>query len=154
MRETFRANTTAYLDALNATERSLSECVAKLPADDRAILTGHDDFDYLAKQFGLKIVGQLAETGESEPSASDVQSAVDAARKGGAKALVVSRGEVSQLAEQVAKKLNIPLLQLYADSLAKSGAASTASGAVAYDLGQIVKAASGGSVTCPPARQP
>jgi hypothetical protein len=64
---------------------------------------------------------------------------------------VTSRGEVAQLAVEVAKKLNIPLLDLYSDSLAKTGPASTALGAVAFNLGEIVRATSKGAVKCPPA---
>ncbi|MGH2907296.1 MAG: metal ABC transporter solute-binding protein, Zn/Mn family [Solirubrobacterales bacterium] len=150
-RETARANTTAYLTAIDDTNTALKACVAKVPVSERVILTGHDDFDYLAQQFGFKVAAQLADAGAAEPSAKDVQDATDAARKAGAKAVVVSKGELSSLAEAVAKKLKVPVLQLYADSLAASGPASTALGAVAYNVGQITSAVSKGAVKCPPA---
>jgi ABC-type Zn uptake system ZnuABC Zn-binding protein ZnuA len=151
-RETLRANTTTYINRIDATSDALAGCAAKLAAKDRVVLTGHNDFDYLTRRFGLKAAGQLTETGQSEPSASDVQRAVDRARSSGARALVTSRGEVAQLAVEVAKRLKIPLLGLYSDSLAASGPASTALGAIAYDLGKIVNATSGGTVGCPPAK--
>ncbi|MFT4050317.1 MAG: zinc ABC transporter substrate-binding protein [Solirubrobacterales bacterium] len=148
-RETFRANTTAYMNEIDAAREKLTACVAKVPAGGRALATGHDDFAYLADSFDLKIVAQLAETGESQPSASELQKAVDAARSGGAKALVASRGEVTHLEQQVASKLGIPLLQLYADNLTTGDDASTLLGAIGYDVDRIVDAVSDGSVKCP-----
>lgn len=120
-----------------------------MPSKDLTILTGHNDFSYLAQAFDIKIASQLAETGESEPSVRDVQAAVDQARGAGARAVVTSKGEVTQLAEQVAQNLNVPLLQLYADSLSENGEASTLLGAITYNVDQIVQATSGGSVKCP-----
>ena len=72
---------------------------------DRNVMAGHNDFAYLADAFGFKIAAQIAATGESEPSASELQEAVDAARAGDVRALVASKGEVSSLDQQVAEKL-------------------------------------------------
>ncbi len=149
-RETFRANANEYLDEIESVERKLSSCASRVPEDDRRLLSGHDDFNYLADAFGFTIAAQIAETGEAQPSASDLQSAVDAARAAKTRALVASSGEVSQLERQVAAKLGIPLLQLYADNLTTGDDASTLLGAIGYDVGRIAAAVTDGAVTCPP----
>lgn len=147
-KETFRANTNAYLDSIEATQSRLTKCVDGVATADRKIVSGHDDFAYLAQAIDFKIVAQLSATGESEPSARELAEATDQARSGGARALVASKGEVSKLEEQVADKLDIPLLQLYADNLTTGGDASTLLGAIEYDTARIVDAVGGSGQDC------
>lgn len=147
-RESVRANTDDFEARIDASNEALTECVAKVPEADRAFVSGHDDFVYLADAFELKVAAQLAESGQTEPSARQLQESVDAAREGGARAVVTSSGEASQLATQVADRLNVPLLELYADSLAKSGEASTAIGAIEFNVSELVDAMSDGDVDC------
>ncbi len=147
-RETFRANTNEYLDEIERADQKLTECTSRLAAADRRLLSGHDDFNYLADAFGFTIAAQIAETGEAQPSASDLQSALDTARAAKVRALVASSGEVSQLERQIAAKLDIPLLQLYADNLTTGDDASTLLGAIGYDVDRIAAAVSGGAVKC------
>lgn len=147
-RESVRADADDFETQIDTADDALTACVAKVPKSDRAFVSGHDDFAYLADAFGFEVVSQLAESGQSEPSARQLQESVDAAREGGAKAVVASSGEASQLATQVADRLNVPLLELYADTLAKSGAASTALGAIQFNVSELVDAMSGGDVEC------
>ncbi len=146
-RETFRANASAYDSKASRLQSALMRCSKEVPSDDRRLLAGHNDFNYLADAMNYKVVAQLAENGESEPSASALQDAVDTARASRAKALVMSRGEVTQLGKQTAAKLDIPLLELWADSLGKSGASSTLLGAITYDANSILSA-TGGTSNC------
>jgi ABC-type Zn uptake system ZnuABC Zn-binding protein ZnuA/ABC-type Mn2+/Zn2+ transport system permease subunit len=148
-RETFRTNASAYLDEIDAANKKLVACASKIPASDRNLMAGHNDFAYLAEAFNLKIAAQIAQSGESEPSASELQDAVDAARSANVRALVASKGEATRLDQQVADKLIVPLLQLYADSLTTGDDGSTLLGAIGFDVGSIAKAVTGGAVTCP-----
>jgi ABC-type Zn uptake system ZnuABC Zn-binding protein ZnuA/ABC-type Mn2+/Zn2+ transport system permease subunit len=148
-RETFRANASNYMDTIDAVNRKLSACTYKVPAGDRNLMAGHNDFAYLAQAFDFKIAAQLAANGESEPSASELQASVDQARKANVRAVVASRGEVTKLEQEVAKKLNVPLLALYADNLTTGDDASTLLGAIGYDVDRIVDAVTSGSVKCP-----
>jgi ABC-type Zn uptake system ZnuABC Zn-binding protein ZnuA/ABC-type Mn2+/Zn2+ transport system permease subunit len=148
-RETFRTNATQYLDEIDTVDRKLTTCASKIPDDDRKVMAGHNDFAYLAEAFGFEIAAQIAADGESEPSASELQKAVDAARAAEVRALIASQGEVSNLDKQVAEKLNVPLLQLYADNLTTGDDASTLLGAISYDVDRIADAVTSGSVRCP-----
>lgn len=147
-RETFRTNATEYLDQISSADAKLTACAKKIPAGDRNLMSGHDDFNYLANAFGLKIAAQIAASGEAEPSASELQKAVDSARAAKVRAVVASRGEVSQLDKQVAAKIGVPLLALYADSLTTGDDASTLLGAISYDVGRIADAVTDGNVKC------
>ena len=149
-RETFRANATQYLDTIDAVDKKLSACANDVPEGDRNLMAGHNDFAYLAEAFGFRVAAQIASNGESEPSASELQKSVDAARGADVRAVVASRGEVTRLEQEVAKKLNVPLLALYADNLTTGDDASTLLGAIGYDVGRIVDAVTSGSVECPP----
>jgi zinc/manganese transport system substrate-binding protein len=147
-KETFRANTNAYLGEIDETQAQLTRCVSDLPSSSRKLASDHDDFAYLAQAIDFEIVARLAATGESEPSASQLAEATSDAREGGAKALVASKGEVSKLEEQVAEKLDIPLLQLYSDNLTTGDDASTVLGAIEYDTARIVDAVGGSGANC------
>lgn len=147
-RETVRANADEYGFTIDDVDASLTACVEKVPEADRSFVSGHDDFAYLVDAFGLMVTSQLAESGQSEPSAKQLQEAVDAAREGNAQAVATSNGEASQLATEVADRLNVPLLELYADSLAAEGQASTALGAIEFNVSKLVDAMSDGSVEC------
>jgi zinc/manganese transport system substrate-binding protein len=148
-RETFRANATQYLDEIDAVNKKLTQCANKIPDDDRKVMAGHNDFAYLAEAFGFEVAAQIASDGESEPSASELQKAVDKARAANVRALIASKGEVSSLDKQVADKLDVPLLQLYADNLTTGDDASTLLGAISYDVDRISDAVTSGSVRCP-----
>lgn len=152
-RETFRTNATQYLDEIEAVDQELTKCANKIPKNDRKVMAGHNDFAYLAEAFGFKVAAQIAADGESEPSASELQKAVDAARAAKVRALIASKGEVSNLDKQVAGKLGVPLLQLYADNLTTGDDASTLLGAISYDVDRIADAVTSGSVRCPAAKQ-
>lgn len=147
-RESIRANSEAYVSNLEQLDQSLSSCVKKIPAADRVFVSGHDDFAYLADAFDFEVASQVASSGQSEPSAREVQQSVDQARDAGARAVVTSNGEKTQLTEQFAEKLDVPLLELYADSLAAEGQASTLAGAIEYDVDRLAAAVSNGQVEC------
>ncbi|MBJ7354978.1 MAG: zinc ABC transporter substrate-binding protein [Thermoleophilaceae bacterium] len=148
-RETFRTNATQYLDKIDAANRSLSACASKVPDGDRSVMTGHNDFAYLAEAFDFKVAAQIASNGESEPSASELQKSVDRARAADVRALIASRGEVTKLEQEVADKLGVPMLALYADNLTGGDDASTLLGAIGYDVDRIVDAVTDGAVKCP-----
>lgn len=147
-RESTRANSDAFLAEMEELDAALTKCVAEVPTAKRVFVSGHDDFAYLADSFGFEVASQIAPTGQSEPSARQLQTAVDAARTADARAVVVSAGESTQLTERFAEQLDLPLLELNSDSLAESGLASTLPGAIKYNVGRLADALSNGQVDC------
>lgn len=147
-RETFRANTTKYLDEIDAQQKKLSSCTDRLADDERAVVTGHDDFDYLANAFGLKVAARIAPSGAGEASAKSLQGSLDAARAAGARAVLAGKGETSELDREVADKLGVPLLALYSDAMTTGDDGSTVMGAISYDVERLTDALSDGRVKC------
>ncbi|MGB0873349.1 MAG: metal ABC transporter solute-binding protein, Zn/Mn family [Solirubrobacterales bacterium] len=147
-RESIRANADAYIAELESLDATLNECVEQVPADERVFVSGHDDFAYLAESFDFEVAAQVAPTGQSEPSARELQASIDSARDQGARAVVTSAGESSQLTKQFAQRLDVPLLELQADSLAETGKASTLPGAIEFNVERLTNAVSDGKVEC------
>ncbi|MBI2690773.1 MAG: zinc ABC transporter substrate-binding protein [Solirubrobacterales bacterium] len=148
-RETFRTNATQYLDEIDASDQKLAKCASKIPAADRKLMAGHNDFAYLAQSFGFQIAAQAASSGGSEPSTRGLQDAVDQARGANVDAVIASKGAVTSREQQVAQKLRVPLLALYADNLTTGDDASTLLGAIEYDVDRIANTVTSGRVRCP-----
>lgn len=148
-RETFRANTDDYLAEIERTQAELDRCISKVPADRLVLVSGHEDFDYLADAFGMKVAARLNEAGgERRPSARRLRVVIRRARSAGARALVTDRGGATQLDRDVARELGIPLLALYSDNLTTGDDPSPLLGAIKYDVGRIASAVTDGAVKC------
>lgn len=147
-RETYRARAAAYRSSVIAADKRLRICVKTVPAPNRTIVAGHDDFIYLTEHFRIETAALLRANGHDEPSAADVERATGDARAGDAQAMIVSKGEAGRLDEAIADELGVPLLELYGDSLAAEGDASTALGAIGYNVRRIVGAAGGEAAGC------
>ncbi len=148
-RETFRANADRYAGQVDAVAAGLMDCAATMPAEGRAVVTEHNDFAYLTEFLGVPVAAQLRSSGTSAASARAADDALRKARRAGANAVLVSKGEGGALPSTVADRLNVPLLELQADTLAGSGVTSTSLGAIADNTRQIVKALGGDPGSCP-----
>lgn len=148
-RETYRANAAHYAELTRATDARLKRCAQRVPVSRRVIISGHDEFDYLAARYEFKIAARLRPADGGDPSVADLQRAVAEARKAGAGAVVTGAGESGKVARAVADRLNVPLLELYGDSLAASGGGPrTSLEAIEFDLDRIAAAVSDGAVRC------
>lgn len=148
-RNTFRANADRYQQLVATTTAGLTDCGHTMPLGRRAVLTEHDDFQYLTEFLGVETAAQLRATGAGEASARDADEALSKARQANAAAVLVSKGEGGTLARTAAERLDVPLLQLYGDSLAERGGAATSLGAIAENSRQIVTAMGGKGGSCP-----
>jgi zinc/manganese transport system substrate-binding protein len=70
--ETYRANTKAYLEKLAALEAEVVASIAKIPPDNRKVITTHDAFGYFGAAYGLDFIAPEGVATEAEPSARDV----------------------------------------------------------------------------------
>ncbi|MFY9487577.1 MAG: zinc ABC transporter substrate-binding protein [Solirubrobacterales bacterium] len=151
-RETYRASADNYIQQIDEIDRALAKCSGNVPAADRVVASDHNDFEYLTAHYRIKLAALLRENGETEPSVRDLQDATEAARKAKARALLTSKGEGGRLAKQVARRLDVPLLELYGDSLKAEGQASTALGAISENARAIFEAVGDGAASCPDPR--
>ena len=116
--EAFRAAGATYLDTLEELDRWARETLQAVPAEDRRIVSFHEALPYLARAYGLTIVGTIVDAPGQDPSAGEIAALVDEVRASGASAVF---GEVQfspDLVETVASEAGVPVeSDLYTDSL-------------------------------------
>ncbi|NJN93955.1 MAG: zinc ABC transporter solute-binding protein [Anaerolineales bacterium] len=95
-----------------------------MPADHRKLVTSHDTFGYLAKRYGLEVVGSgLGVTTEAgDPSAAEVAGLIEEVKAVGVPAIFTENVSNPKLMERVAAEAGVTLgPQLYTDALGEPG---------------------------------
>lgn len=128
------------------------DCIARLPAGQRLLVTDHDAFGYLARATGLRQVGALipSTSTAASPSArqlTDLTRQIESLR---IKAIFPETSLDPKLARQVAARTGASAsTQLDADTLGPAGSGrDTWAGMWATNIERITSALSGGRVTC------
>lgn len=106
----FRRNADVYVAKLTALVRELDAAAGEIRG--RNIVTSHNVFDYLARDLGLAIVGEIEETPGQEPSAGEVSKLVGAIRLKKAAAVFREPQSPERLAETIAREAGVPLRTL------------------------------------------
>lgn len=137
----FTANAEAYAAELEALEADWEAALTDVAMDGRTIITSHDAFGYLARDFDLTILTPQGMSTESEASAADVAAIIDQIQDTGARALFVENISDPRLIEQIADETGLTVTgTLYSDALSVEGDASTYLGMMASNLRAISKA--------------
>ncbi|GGS31988.1 anchored repeat ABC transporter, substrate-binding protein [Streptomyces griseoviridis] len=76
----YEKNAAAYLRTLRALDQEVAGTLATVPAENRELVTTHDAFGYLAKAYGMKVVGFVVPVPNQEPSAAEVEELGDTIR--------------------------------------------------------------------------
>jgi zinc/manganese transport system substrate-binding protein len=71
-REIYAGNATRYLAALDALDREAKAAIARIPEQNRRIITTHDAFGYFAKAYGLRFIAPQGVSTDSQASAKEV----------------------------------------------------------------------------------
>ena len=74
----YTKNADTYSKQLMDLNAELKQQADALPADERKMVTNHDAFPYFAKEYGFTIVGNILGNPESEPSAGELATLVQA----------------------------------------------------------------------------
>lgn len=120
----YQANAEAYLGQLKELDSWVAEEIKKIPADRRKLVTSHDTFGYLARRYGLEIVGSGlgVSTEASDPSAAEVAGLIEEIRAVGVPAIFTENVSNPKLMERVAAEAGVTLgPQLYTDALGEPG---------------------------------
>lgn len=92
--------------------------IAKVPADKRRAITGHDSFRYFSSAYGVQFQSPRGYNTSSEPSARDVALLIREARAQRIKALFVENMTNPGLVDQIAKESGAVVgPRLYSDAL-------------------------------------
>ena len=126
-RETYAANTAAYIAKLRELDAWITSQVQQIPAERRLLVTNHESFGYFADRYGFRIVGTVipsVSTGAS-PSAQQLAQLVERLRTTHAPAVFLETGANPQLAHQLAQETGIAVVtDLYTHSVTEPGGAA------------------------------
>ncbi|MBK8294840.1 MAG: zinc ABC transporter substrate-binding protein [Solirubrobacterales bacterium] len=132
--------------------KGIKNCLKRIPANDRKIVTDHDAFGYFTSRFRIKTVGTVipALTTEAQPSAGDLADLEETIRREGVKAVFPESSVSPALARAVARDTGASTdYSLYGDTLGPSGSEdATWLGSMKANADAIVRGMSGGRFGC------
>jgi manganese/zinc/iron transport system substrate-binding protein len=73
----YQANATTYLEELTKLDAYVKEQAARLPAEQRILITAHDAFHYFGRAYGFDVRGLQGISTASEAGTADVQTLAD-----------------------------------------------------------------------------
>jgi zinc/manganese transport system substrate-binding protein len=130
----------AYLAKLAALDVWAKRKVAELPRDKRKLVTSHDAFQYLAKDYGFKIYAIEGVSTETEPSNRHVAELIDEIKKERVKAIFLENTLNPKVSTEIIKETGAKIGgSLFADGLGE-GAGSTYEGMFRHNISTIVDA--------------
>ena len=112
----------AYKTELLALDGWARQRVAAVPAAKRRVISSHDGFAYLARAYGIAMVGARGWTNDKEPTAAQVAQLIRQIRQDKIRALFVENMNDPRLIQRIASETGVELGgALYSDALARPG---------------------------------
>jgi zinc/manganese transport system substrate-binding protein len=108
------------LDSLN---QEITAEVNALPANSRKLVTGHESMGYFAQRYGLKLVGAIIPSldTQAQASASDMAALVKLIDENQVKAIFTELGTPANVSESIGKETGVKVVELTTHSLPESG---------------------------------
>ena len=151
-RAAYERNAERTIGALERLDRRIAACVERVPPAKRKIVTTHDALGYLARRYGIDVVGAVIPSlsTQAQASAGDVQRLVDQIRRENVEAVFPESSVNPDIERAIAREAGARIGDpLYADSLGPEGSTGeTYAGALAADAAALVRGMSGGRVDC------
>lgn len=123
--ETIRDNAERYDAQLADLTAWMEKSFARVPEDERALVTNHHVFGYLADRFGFRVIGAVVPSGTTlaSPSSSDLRSLTEAMREAGVRTVFADSSRPARLAEVLRTELGgqVRVVELYSESLSAKG---------------------------------
>ena len=139
-REDYEKNANAYLAKLDTLNKWAKRKVAELPRDKRKLVTSHDAFQYLAKDYGFKIYAIEGVSTETEPSNRHVAELIDTINSQQVKAIFLESTLNPKVSREITRESGAKIGgTLYADGLG-AGDGMTYEGMVRHNISTIVDA--------------
>jgi zinc/manganese transport system substrate-binding protein len=114
----YERNTSAYLAKLSDLQKWARQEVAKLPREKRKLVTSHDAFQYLARDFGFRIYAVEGVSSDDQPSSKKVADLIKTIRAEGVKAVFFESIENPKVIGEITRETGAKVGgELYADGL-------------------------------------
>ncbi|MEI8107424.1 MAG: zinc ABC transporter substrate-binding protein [Verrucomicrobiota bacterium] len=137
--EAFRANAIDYLQRLDSLKKWAGSELAKLPRDQRKLVTSHDAFQYFAKENGFKVYAIEGISSSDQPSSKKVAQIIATVKAQGVKSIFSENIENPKVLVAITRETGAKLGgKLFADGLGENDAATYA-GMYRHNVTTIVK---------------
>jgi ABC-type Zn uptake system ZnuABC Zn-binding protein ZnuA len=139
----FVANAEAYQAELQDLDAWIEEQVATIPAENRKLVTDHQNLGYFADRYGFELVGAVIPgfSAAAEPSAEELADLETAIQELGVQAIFLGTTVPPGLAKRVAADTGAQLVTLYTDALTgPAGEADSYLDLMRLDVQAIVEA--------------
>jgi manganese/zinc/iron transport system substrate-binding protein len=152
----YEANATAYLAQLDALNTYVKTQAARVPAEQRVMITAHDAFNYFGRAYGFEVRGLQGISTESQASTADVQALAEFIAERHIPAIFVESSVPQRNVEAVqaaAEARGAPVViggSLYSDAMGSPGTPDgTYIGMVTHNIDTIVAALLGNAQPTP-----
>ena len=108
--EVYRKNAAEYTTRLDELSAEFKDRLGKLK--NNRIVTMHEVFDYLARDYGLEIVATIHAAPGHEPSPADMRGIIETIKRKGAAAVCTEPQYALKVADEVAKESGVPVFEL------------------------------------------
>lgn len=118
------ANAAHYRAELERLDAEMTASFATIPAEQRALVTNHHVFGYLADRFDFAVVGAVIPGGTTlaAPSASDLADLVTAVETTGVRAIFAESSSPDRLVQALANEadVHVEVIELFTESLTEA----------------------------------
>lgn len=147
-----RASGAAYRARVGRADREIAACLRRVPAGERKIVTDHDAFGYLARRYGIGVVGAVipSQTTRAQASAGDLAALERAIRRERVRAVFPEASVNADLAKRLARDTGASSDHtLFGDTLGpRDGRGGTYLGMIGANAEELVQGMTGGAVRC------
>ncbi len=135
----FSDNAAKYLAKLGALQKWTKAELAKLPRDQRKLVTSHDAFQYFAKENGFTVYAIEGVSTADQPSSKKVAEIIATIKAQGVKAIFSESIQNPKVLTEITRETGAKLGgELYADGLG-DGAAATYEGMYKHNVSTLVE---------------
>jgi zinc/manganese transport system substrate-binding protein len=117
----YRSRADAYLAELRALDREVADRLRRIPPSRRKLVTNHDTFGYLAREYGLTVVGVAipgTSTEAADPSAAAIAELVEDIRREDVPAIFAESIADDDLVQTIAREAGVVVGgELFTDAL-------------------------------------
>lgn len=148
----FVRNARNYVAQLKLLDAGIRRCMARVPAEERKLVTDHDAFGYFADRYGIDVVGAVvpSQTTQAQPSAKDLADLAELVQEKEVMAIFPESSLSPKLAQTIAAQTGASAgYTLYGDTLGPAGSSGdTYLRMEAANAEQMVKGFTGGRLGC------
>jgi zinc/manganese transport system substrate-binding protein len=151
-RRAYERSAARYVRELRALDKEIEQCMQRVPAEKRKLVTTHDSLGYFAERYDVEVIGSVipALSTQAQPSAKDVDALVEQIEEEGVEAIFPEAAVSQRLERSISRESGADVgRELWADSLGGEGSgAETYVAAMRANADALADGMSGGRVSC------